>query len=168
VTGRVPGEHKAHAPTRVRFGILTVSDSRAAATDRSGDEIEGIVKAAGHDITKRAIVRDEVADIRAAVESLLDASDAVVVTGGTGVATRDVTPEAIVPLFDKRLPGFVELFRSLSWADVGSAALMSRADAGIVRGRPVFLLPGSPSACRLALERLVIPETPHLVGLLLR
>jgi molybdenum cofactor biosynthesis protein B len=161
-------EHKAHAPTRLRFGILTVSDSRSEKDDRSGDEIESIVKASGHDISKRALVRDEIVDIRAAVEALVKESEVVVVTGGTGVSARDVTPEAVAPLFEKRLPGFGELFRSLSWADVGSAALMSRADAGIVQGRPVFLLPGSPGACRLALERLVIPETPHLVGLLRR
>lgn len=164
----VPGAHKAHAPTRLRFGILTVSDSRALAEDRSGDEIELLVKAAGHDISGRALVRDEAEDIRAAAASLVAASDVVIVTGGTGVARRDVTPEAIEPLFEKRLPGFGELFRSLSWADVGSAALMSRAVAGIVRGAPVFLLPGSPSACRLALERLILPEAPHLVGLLRR
>lgn len=164
----VPGEHKAHAPTRLRFGILTVSDSRSLADDRSGDEIAAIIKAAGHDVARRAIARDEIDEVRAAVGALVGESDVVVVTGGTGVAARDVTPEAVVPLFEKRLPGFGELFRSLSWQDVGSAAMMSRADAGIVKGRPVFLLPGSPQACRMALEKLVIPETPHLVGLLRR
>lgn len=168
MTNAAPAEHKAHAPSRVRFGILTVSDSRGAKDDRSGDAIEAIVRASGHDITRRALVRDEIADIRAAVEALVAESQAVVVTGGTGVAARDVTPEAVAPLFEKRLPGFGEVFRALSWADVGSAAIMSRAEGGIVRGKPVFLLPGSPAACRLALERLVIPETPHLVGLLSR
>jgi molybdopterin adenylyltransferase len=168
VTHSVPGDHKAHAPARLRFGVLTVSDSRAAAEDRSGDEIASIVKAAGHDITARSLVRDERDDIRGAVERLVGACDVVVVTGGTGVAPRDVTPEAVAPLFEKRLPGFGELFRALSWQEVGSSAMMSRADAGIVAGVPVFLLPGSPGACRLAMERLVIPEAPHLVGLLRR
>ena len=165
----VPGEHKARAPReRLRFGVLTVSDSRSAPEDRSGDEIASIVKAAGHDVTARDLVRDEAGDVRAAVERLVGACDVVVVTGGTGVAPRDVTPEAIAPLFEKRLPGFGELFRALSWQEVGSSAMMSRAEAGIVAGRPVFLLPGSPGACRLAMERLVIPEAPHLVGLLRR
>jgi molybdenum cofactor biosynthesis protein B len=165
-----PAEHKAHAPRHVRFGLLTVSDSRTSATDRSGDECARLVLAAGHEVARRALVRDEASDIRKAVEALLaDATvEVVVATGGTGVAPRDVTPDAVAPLFEKRLPGFGEIFRMLSWTEVGSAAMLSRAEAGVAAGKPVFLLPGSPSACRLAMERLILPETGHLAGLLRR
>lgn len=165
-----PREHKAHAPTRVAFGLLTVSDSRDLARDASGDEIARILKDAGHAVARRELVRDEAAQIRGAVEAMLAAGEveAVVTTGGTGVAPRDVTIEAIEPLFAKRLPGFGEVFRALSYQEVGSAAIMSRAEAGVARGKPVFVLPGSPKACRLAVERLVVPEVGHVVSLLRR
>lgn len=115
-------------------------------------------------------MKDEADDIRAAVERLLEDAnvDIIVATGGTGVARRDVTPEAVTPLFERALPGFGELFRVLSHASVGSAAMLSRATAGIARGKPVFLLPGSPDACRVAMEGLILPECSHLVGLLRR
>lgn len=162
-------EHKAHAPTRLRFVVITMSDSRAPAEDASGDLIAELARAAGHEVGERVLVRDEADEIRRAFEAALASPAQVVVgTGGTGVAPRDVTPEAVGPLLERRLPGFGELFRMLSHQEIGSAAMASRAEAGVARGKLVFLLPGSPKACRLAMERLVLPEAPHLAGLLSR
>lgn len=163
-----PHQHKAEAPSRLRFAILTISDSRSVAEDASGDRIHHLASKAGHDVTRRELVRDEAPEIQAAVLRLTRSSDVdvVVATGGTGLAPRDVTPEAVAPLFSRRIPGFGELFRVLSLEAIGSAAMLSRADAGIVEGRPVFLLPGSPDACDLAMTRLVLPEAGHLLGLL--
>lgn len=163
-----PAQHKRHAPRHVGFAIVTVSDTRTATDDASGDLLAQLAQEAGHAVAQRARAHDEPAEILAALDEALAAPgvDAVLLTGGTGIAPRDVTPETVTPRFDKRLPGFGELFRMLSWQDVGSAAMMSRADAGIIRGRIVFLLPGSPKACRLAMERLILPEAGHLVGLL--
>lgn len=164
---RAPDEHKATAPVALGFAILTVSDSRSPARDASGDLLDQLATQAGHRVHRRALVRDEVDQIRAATaEALaLPEVDVLLVTGGTGLAPRDVTPEALAPLFEKRIPGFGELFRMLSHQEIGSAAMLSRADAGLVEGKPVFLLPGSTAACRLAMERLVLPEAGHLVGL---
>ena len=163
-------EHKAHAPKTTRFAILTASDSRGPDSDGSGDTIEGLAREAGHEVVDRTLVRDELIVITAAVKRLLaDPNvDLIVTTGGTGVAPRDVTIEAIEPLFERALPGFGELFRALSYREVGSAAMLSRAAAGIVQGKPVFLLPGSPDACRLAMEKLILPETGHLLSLVRR
>ncbi|MEA3198672.1 MAG: molybdopterin adenylyltransferase [Thermoplasmata archaeon] len=163
-------EHKQHAPARLRFALVTMSDSRSAAQDASGEAIAQLAKAAGHDVAHRALVRDEPAEIRAAFEAMLsrDDVDVVVGTGGTGLAPRDVTPETVAPLLERDLPGFGELFRMLSFQEVGGAAMASRARAGVARGKLVFLLPGSTKACRLAMERLILPEAPHLVGLMRR
>jgi len=163
-------EHKAHAPSRLRFAIVTMSDSRERAQDASGDAIADLARAAGHEVALRSLVRDEPWQIREAFEAALrePGVDVVVGTGGTGVAPRDVTPETVRPLFERALPGFGELFRMLSWQEVGSAAMASRAEAGVANGRLVFLLPGSPKACRLAMERLILPEAGHLVALLRR
>jgi molybdenum cofactor biosynthesis protein B len=162
--------HKAHAPTRLRFAIVTMSDSRERAQDASGDAIAELAKAAGHEVALRFLVRDEPAEIREAFESALrdPCVDVVVGTGGTGVAPRDVTPETVRPLLERPLPGFGEIFRMLSWHEVGSAAMASRAEAGVAKGRLVFLLPGSTKACRLAMDRLILPEAGHLVALLRR
>lgn len=148
------------------FAVVTVSDSRSAETDAGGRRLRELVEAAGHHVASATIVRDEPAAIRAATESALASAgvDLVLLTGGTGVSPRDVTPEAVVPLFEKELPGFGELFRQLSWAEIGSAALLSRATAGMARGRAIFVLPGSPAALELAMERLILPEARHLIG----
>lgn len=163
-------EHKARAPATLRFGVLTVSDSRTLADDASGDRIRDLAVKAGHAVTRRERVPDEAALIQAAMLRFLAATDVdvVVATGGTGLAPRDVTPEAVLPLFDRRVPGFGELFRALSFEAIGSAAMLSRAEAGVAHGKPAFLLPGSPDACALAMERLILPEAGHLVGLLRR
>lgn len=161
-------EHREGAPRRLRFAIVTVSDSRSASTDASGDLLATLA-AAQHEVAHRALTRDEPAGIlRAFDEALASGADVLVFTGGTGIAPRDVTPETLLPRLERTLPGFGELFRMLSFQEIGSAAMASRAEAGVAQGRLVFLLPGSPKACRLAMERLVLPEAGHLVGLLRR
>jgi len=148
------------------FLIVTVSDSRTPETDSGGQKLRELVEAAGHRVADAGIVRDEIAAIRETVEGALEAQgvDVILLTGGTGVSPRDVTVEAVRPLLEKELPGFGELFRMLSFAEVGSAAMLSRATAGIARGRAIFLLPGSPAALGLAMERLILPEARHLLG----
>ncbi len=160
----VVSAHHAAASRRVAVAVLTVSDSRTPDTDAGGDLARDLLLRAGMTVPWRRLVRDEAADVRRAIEdALADADvDAVVTTGGTGIAPRDVTIEAATPLFEKHLPGFGEIFRHLSYRDVGPAAITSRASAGIVRGKPVFLLPGSPAAVELAVERLIAPEIAHL------
>lgn len=163
-------EHKREAPRSVGVAILTVSDSRDAGTDASGDLLARLALDAGHRVAWRSLVRDDAPAIRAAATDALAAEDValLLVTGGTGVAPRDVTPEALAPLLEKRLPGFGEAFRMLSFQAIGSAAMLSRAEAGIHGSRAVFLLPGSPDACRLAMEKLILPEAGHVVSLLRR
>jgi molybdenum cofactor biosynthesis protein B len=159
-------EHRAQAAgMRLGFAILTVSDTRNASTDRGGPLVAELATAAGHAVVARAIVADEPESIRAGVREFLRqaAVDVVVTTGGTGLAPRDLTPEALTGLFERPLEGFGELFRMLSFAEIGAAAMLSRATAGIIDGRLVFLLPGSPGAVRLAMERLILPEVAHLL-----
>lgn len=148
----------------VRFAVLTVSDTRTAADDEGGRVAVETLAKSGHAAARRGIVRDDATAIRAWAEAALDAADvdALLVTGGTGAAPRDVTPEALLPLLEKPLPGFGEAFRRLSFDEVGVAGLLSRAEAGVARGKPVFLLPGSPKGVRLAVERLVAPLAAHL------
>ena len=163
-----PHEHREQAPRTLGFGVLAMSDSRDLARDVSGEIISDLVQRAGHRLVSRALVKDEREAILQAVNSALDTHgvDVLVLTGGTGLSSRDVTPDTLLPRFERPIPGFGELFRLLSFQEVGSAAMLSRAEAGIIRGRPVFLLPGSPKACRLAMERLILPEVAHLVGVL--
>lgn len=159
-------EHRRAAPERLVFASLTVSDSRTPESDRGGRTVRELAAAAAHEVRDGGIVPDSEGEIRAAVEGLLadPGVEVLVVTGGTGVAPRDVTVEAVEPLLERRLDGFGELFRMLSYEEVGPAAMLSRATAGIARGKPVFLLPGSPAAARLAMERLILPEAGHLVA----
>ena len=158
-------EHKAGAPQTVRCFIVTVSDTRTASTDRSGDAIADLLTAAGHAVAGRAIVKDEPDLVRGAIERQLAHPDVqvIITTGGTGITSRDTTYEAVMALLQKRLDGFGELFRMLSYQQIGSAAMMSRACAGLVAGRIVIALPGSEAAVRLAMEKLVIPALGHLV-----
>ena len=160
-------EHRAEAGKPVLgFALLTVSDSRSERTDKGGALLASLVGEAGHRLVSRGLVRDDIGEIRAEVKAALAMPevDVVLVTGGTGLAPRDVTIEAIEPLFEKGIPGFGELFRMLSFAEIGAAAMLSRATAGLVSGRAVFLLPGSPAALELALSRLVLPEVAHLLA----
>lgn len=148
--------------------VITVSDTRGRADDASGDALERGLKRAGHQVVSRAWVRDDVAAIRRTVRAALArrAVDAVLLTGGTGVAARDRTPEAVTPLLERELPGFGELFRALSYQQVGSAAWLSRAGAGVSRGRLVVWLPGSTRAVALAVSKLAGPELAHAIRLL--
>lgn len=164
-------EHKAHAPRHLTFAIVTVSDTRTLETDESGKTIESLLRDAGHTVAGRVVVKDEASGIRAAVERFAAARDVqcVVTTGGTGLAPRDVSVEALRPLFQKELPGFGEALRAMSQATVGTSAMMTRATCGTVNGgggaKVVFVLPGSRDACELAVTRLILPEAPHMVAL---
>lgn len=158
-------EHRAQAPARVRVFVLTVSDTRNEATDTGGAAIVSMLREAGHDVVSRRIVRDEPDEVAAIVRGEATAGDvdAIITTGGTGLTRRDSTFEAVDALLDKRLPGFGELFRMLSFHDIGAAAMLSRACAGTLGTVVVIALPGSEAAVRLAMTRLVLPELAHLV-----
>lgn len=160
-----PREHKAHAPRSVGCWVVTVSDTKTPETDTSGGVIRELLRAAGHQVVGATIVADEPAEVQRVVREACqdDRVQAVVLTGGTGITARDSTFEAIEALLEKRLPGFGELFRMLSYQEIGAAALLSRAQLGVHARRIVVSLPGSPNACRLALDKLLIPELPHLV-----
>ena len=160
-----PREHKATAPKSVGCFVLTVSDTKNPETDTSGAVIRELLTAAGHRVAGSAIVRDEPAEVARLVRDACarDEVQTVILTGGTGITARDSTYEAVEALLDKRLPGFGELFRMLSFQEIGAAAMLSRAQMGIHARRIVVSLPGSPSACRLALDKLLIPELGHLL-----
>jgi molybdopterin adenylyltransferase len=158
-------EHRARAPSRLRVAVITVSDSRTPATDESGALLRRLLEERGHTSEGSVVVRDEATEIQRALGAALASSaQAVVLNGGTGVSPRDVTIETVEPMLDKLLPGFGELFRALSFREIGSAAMLTRATAGIARGKPVFALPGSPAAVAVAMERLVLPELGHVAG----
>ena len=158
-------EHKSHAPVSVACYVLTVSDSRTAETDTGGRAIRELLEGAGHTVAGHAIVRDEPSQVSAIVRQELEAGRArvIVTTGGTGITSRDGTFEAIDGLLEKRLAGFGELFRMLSFQEIGSAAMMSRATAGTFGRKAIFVLPGSPDAIRLAMTRLILPELGHVI-----
>lgn len=158
-------EHKALAPDRVRVFVLTASDTRTEATDTSGQAIVELLEAAGHQVAGKAIEPDEpprVAELVRQQAAIADV-DAIITTGGTGLTSRDSTFEAIDALLHKRLPGFGELFRMLSYHDIGAAAMLSRACAGTIGRVIVISLPGSEKAVRLAMTKLVLPELAHMV-----
>jgi molybdenum cofactor biosynthesis protein B len=160
-----PREHRAHAPTSVACFVLTISDTRTPETDTGGRVVRDLLARAGHTLVGSAITRDEPADVQRIVREQCanPAVQAVILSGGTGITSRDSTFEAVGALLDKPLPGFGELFRMLSYQEIGPAAMLSRAQAGVCAGRIVVSLPGSPNACRLAMDKLVIPELGHLV-----
>lgn len=157
-------DHKAAAPASVTCFVLTVSDTRTAETDTSGRAIRDLLEAAGHQVVASALVRDDPAQVTAIVRrQLADAATRVIIaTGGTGITSRDGTFEAVDRLFDKRLTGFGELFRMLSFQEIGSAAMLSRAAAGTAGSKAIFVLPGSENAVRLAMTRLIVPELGHI------
>ena len=162
---RTDVEHRAEAPSSIACYIITVSDTRTEATDASGRAIAELLTSAGHRVAGRTIVKDEPALVRSIVERHVAAREvqAIITTGGTGISSRDSTFEAIDALLEKRLDGFGELFRMLSYEQIGSAAMMSRASAGLAGRTIVVSLPGSEAAVRLAMEKLVVPELGHLV-----
>lgn len=165
-------KHKAEAPAKLKFSIFTCSTSRFLQSkkgeefkDVSGDLIEKLLRNAGHKVTLRKLIPDDKVLIRQSVKRALASPDldAAVFCGGTGIAPSDVTIETVSPLLEKTLPGFGEIFRRLSFDEIGSAAVLSRATAGVAKGKAVFCIPGSPDAVRLCVEKLILPETPHIV-----
>ncbi len=158
-------EHRRKAARPITVSILTVSDTRTLDNDLGGQLIEELIQAAGNYVLQRDIVVDEPHQIREAARKMIEADtcEALLVTGGTGLAARDCTPEAIEPLFDAVIPGYGELFRMLSFAEIGSASMLSRASGGRVGKKVILTMPGSPAGVRLAMEKLVVPEIAHLV-----
>jgi molybdenum cofactor biosynthesis protein B len=163
-------EHRAQSPSHVTCFVLTVSDTRTLENDTSGQAIAALLAQAGHSVAPRRTVRDEPADVAAIVREQIGRKTArvIITTGGTGISGRDSTYEAVTALFEKRIDGFGELFRMLSFNEIGPAAMLSRATAGIAGGCAIFLLPGSEHAVRLAMERLILPELGHVVRELTR
>ncbi|HEU4342577.1 MAG TPA: MogA/MoaB family molybdenum cofactor biosynthesis protein [Candidatus Binatia bacterium] len=159
-------EHKEKGKKSIRCFVVTVSDTRDEATDLSGQWIKSCLSNQGHSISGYRIVKDEPAQIEALLRDALSQSgvDTIIVNGGTGISPRDGTYEVIVKLLDKRLDGFGELFRYLSYQDIGSAAMMSRAVAGSAHGKVLISLPGSKGAVGLAMEKLILPELRHMVS----
>jgi molybdenum cofactor biosynthesis protein B len=158
-------EHKRHARNNLKVGVLTASDTRTPENDKSGQLIRQMFEAAGHRVEFYRIVHDEADTIAATIVENLGNLDAMIVTGGTGAAPRDCTADVVKKLLGTELPGFGELFRMLSYQEIGSAALASRALAGMRNGKLLAALPGSTGACRLAMEKLILPEIGHLVAL---
>jgi molybdenum cofactor biosynthesis protein B len=158
-------EHKHHAPKSVGCMVITCSDTRTVETDTSGQLIQKLLKEQGHTIAAYHLVRDEPAEIKARIAQGItnDAVQAIIINGGTGISRRDSTFEAVDAMLEKRLDGFGEVFRYLTYQDIGSPAIMSRATAGIINGRILFSTPGSENAVRLAMEKLILPELGHLV-----
>jgi molybdenum cofactor biosynthesis protein B len=158
-------KHRKASPDRIRVAVITISDTRTAEADTGGNIIVDSMQRAGHEVVYRGIVTDDAPHIRESLEKILtDASiDAIVTTGGTGISVRDTTYEVVSRMLDKKLDGFGELFRMLSYEEVGAAAILSRAIAGAVGSKFVACLPGSPNAVRLATEKLLVPEIRHIV-----
>ncbi len=160
-------EHHHHgARARLKIALFTASDTRTATTDESGRLIKQMLEGAGHSVVHYEVLPDSPDRIRQAATENLAAVDGLIFTGGTGIAPRDSTIEALRPMLSKELEGFGELFRMLSYQEIGSAAMMSRALAGISHGKIVVALPGAPAACRLAMEKLLLPELGHIHKLL--
>ena len=165
-------KHKEKAPKQLNFAVVTISTSRhrdsqagKPATDESRDLTLKLLKTNGHTVAVQRLITDDKTMIQETIREMLKSPkiDAIISTGGTGITPADVTIEAVRPLIEKELPGFGELFRHLTFQEIGSAAVMSRAMAGVSKGKAIFCLPGSPHAVKLCLERLILPETAHIV-----
>ena len=166
--------HKESSPKTIGVYIVTCSTSKfkeiqmkQQPSDESGDTIEQLTRNAGHSIIGRKLISDSTPMIRKITKEAFSNPkiDALIITGGTGLSTTDVTYESISPILDREIPGFGELFRKISYDEIGSAAMLSRAFAGTKKGKAIFCLPGSPDAVRTAMEKLILPELGHLVGL---
>jgi molybdenum cofactor biosynthesis protein B len=162
--------HHARAPRALTVQIVTLSDTRDPSSDTSGGGIRAAVESAGHTVRGPWIVREDPVTLATELRALLSEPgvDAVIINGGTGIAPRDLAFDILSRLYSRPMPGFGELFRALSFVEIGAAAMLSRASAGVVGDRVVFSIPGSPAAVRLALERLILPELAHCVGELRR
>jgi molybdenum cofactor biosynthesis protein B len=158
-------QHRAEGPQSFRIAVLTISDTRTESTDTSGALIVELAEAAGHRVVERSIVPDEPDWMRPLLESYRDRGDlhAALLTGGTGISPRDQTFETVSALLSKPLPGFGELFRMLSFAEIGPACILSRAVGGLMGDLVVLVMPGSRAGVQLAMTRIILPELPHLV-----
>ena len=158
-------KHREASPDRLNVAVLTISDTRTPETDTGGSAIVELMQGAGHNVSRREIVRDDAPRVEVVLQELLaeEGVDAVITTGGTGISARDTTYEVANRLIDKKLDGFGELFRMLSYEEIGAAAMLSRAVAGAAGLKFLACLPGSTNAVRLAMERLLVPEMPHVV-----
>lgn len=157
-------EHRKKGPAHVRCAVIVTSDTRDAQTDKSGNLVIDLLENEGHEVTDYRIVPNDPEDLSDALEAGMKTSQVIIVSGGTGVSKRDITVDTIEPLLERKLSGFGELFRYLSYDEIGSAALLSRAIAGAIGSKVVFCLPGSAGATRLAMKRLILPELSHIVG----
>ena len=157
--------HRRHGVEHVGCGVITVSDTRTTETDTSGAKIRELLQSHGHRVECYQILRDEPELIAAAIRTAPAAAEVVILNGGTGVARRDTTYEAVTRLLDKEITGFGELFRMLSYEQIGAAAMLSRATAGVAGNHVIFSLPGSTAAVELAMTKLILPELGHVVGL---
>lgn len=157
-------EHRQQAPDRVRCAVITVSDTRTPDNDTSGQYMQEALKQAGHHVSAYMIVKDEPDEIRRLLTHYMraDDTDAILLSGGTGLSSRDGTYEVVQSCLDKELTGFGELFRMLSYEEIGAAAMMSRATAGVGAGTVMVSMPGSSAAVRLAMDKLILPELAHM------
>ncbi|NWF72517.1 MAG: MogA/MoaB family molybdenum cofactor biosynthesis protein, partial [Nitrospirae bacterium] len=159
-------EHKSHAPSSIGCMVITCSDTRTLETDTSGQLIRKLLEEQGHTVAAYHLVKDEPAQIKDRIQEGLSnkSVQAIIINGGTGISSRDSTFEAVDAMLEKRLVGFGDIFRYLTYQDIGSPAIMSRATAGIIKGRVLFSTPGSENAVKLAMEKLILPELGHLVN----
>lgn len=161
----VPEQHRHQAPAVVRCAVITVSDSRTLETDTGGRTIVELLSGHGHEVVQRSLIRDDPQPMRELLTALTQRPDVdtILLTGGTGLGSRDQTFETVSGLITKPLPGYGELFRMLSYAEIGAAAMLSRAVGGLLERTVVVTMPGSPAGVRLAMEKLILPELGHLV-----
>lgn len=158
-------EHRSQSPTALRCAVVTVSDTRTLENDTGGGTVVELLKAAGHEVAARQIIPDEPRRMRALLTELVARADmqAVLLTGGTGLSRRDQTYETVSLMLTKEIPGYGELFRWLSFQEIGPAAMLSRAVGGLIGTKVVLTMPGSPAGVRLAMEKVILPELGHLV-----
>ena len=166
--GNPIAEHKKKAGRSANLAVITLSSSRSADNDQSGDIIQRLLEAEGHRVAIRRLIADNRMVLRATIRELIRQKDlnAIITTGGTGIAASDITIETIRGMIEKELPGFNALFMLLSYPRAKSAAMLSRSLAGVIKGKAIFCLPGSPRACKLATESLILPELGHMLMLL--
>jgi molybdenum cofactor biosynthesis protein B len=159
-------EHREKSPGKVACAVITVSDTRTIENDQSGQTVAESLRQAGHTVVQREIVPDEPQPMRELVTRLAtdERVEAILLTGGTGIAARDQTPDTLASLFTKELPGYGELLRMLSYEEIGPAAMLSRASGGLIGQTVVLTMPGSTAAVRLAMDKLILPELGHLVS----
>ncbi len=160
-------EHRKRSVARSNVAVITLSTSRSADNDQSGDVIQKLLEREGHAVAIRKVISDSRTVLRATLRELTRMKDlqAIITTGGTGISPSDITVETVRGMLEKELPGFNALFMLLSYPKVKSAAMLSRSLAGVIKGKPIFCLPGSPRACQLGMESLILPELGHMLML---